>query len=1171
MLRSNIKLTNFLVTFFLLMFLTTVGHAQFRAGVQGTVTDNAGGTVAGAKVTLTSKETNQSQTTQTSDDGFYRFTGLAPGLYSITVEQTGFKKGLVDDVKVDAESVKGQDIKLAAGVISETVTVQAENAGLQTEDPNVRKTISNAEILRLPQVGRDPYELARLTPGVFGAGARGTNGGSIGLPNTTGPGGSSVSIFQTENQVPISANGQRLSANSFQIDGVSVNSQTWGGAAVITPSQESVKEVQVSSSTYSAEDGRNSGAVIKVVSQNGTNDFHGSAFYKYADPGLNAFNKFQSGTRVENKFRQYGGSFGGPLPFPNFGENDGPLFKSGKNKLFFFFTFEGARSSSNVPYSAWIETSQYRQRVIALRPGSVTSRIFQAPGIEPRIISILPRTCGDANLGPILNPPNPPIIRCMEVNGGLDLGSPTGANRTYVDGFSQSIGGGFDGIPDIQFASLANPVKFSGKQFDTRIDYNVTNKDKVAISTYYTPTENLAANTGGRSRPMADIRSPRKNWSVAALYDRVLSALMFNEARFNVTHWGFDEVTANAATNFGIPRVEVEGLPFDRIRFGADRSEGTPGLYSETTFDLRDTLNRVIGNQNFKFGAEVRREKSNNSLIGGARPLYSFVGLWNLANDAPIFESINADPVTGGPATGKREFSSNNYAFFIQDDWKLRPNLTVNLGLRWEYFSPLTDKSGQQSNLFLGSNGLANSVVRPVAKLFNSDKNNFGPQIGFAFSPGRFHEKAVLRGGFGMGYNRIPNAVLLNSRGNPPFFARFGFCCGNPGDPFNGGRILYALGSGNSPDSYPANPVIALGIDPTTGAPRGGPVEIYGAPQNFPTSFVYRYSLEGQYELPYRLIATLGYQGSSGRHFVRLVNQNFVFAQTNPAFFATYFATPDVKTSYNGLNARVQRRFANGFQIDAIYRFSKSLDNLSYEGPGFVTNQTFPVDNRSEYGPSDYDVKHYFVISGLWDIPNPVKGNSLGSKLIGGWQLNGIWTYHSGFPWTPKIGPGIRSLSGDFFGPIRPIKYFGTAPLANTNANFLGAGIFPNNIIPGADCNNTVGGCSRYFLTTLNRDATNTPTYLLNPPGVGRNVFRGPTYRSLDLSLIKRFRLDGAFGMKEGAGLDLRANFFNVFNQLNLDNFQFGDDSTFADRSQFGKAQRALAGRTVELQIRFNF
>ncbi len=1116
--------------------LFSVASAQFKAGIQGTVTDNLGAIVPGATVTLTNTETNQSQETVSSEDGFYRFTGLAPGLYNVTVEKQDFKKRVVEKVKVDAELVRGQDITLEAGVISETVTVTANNEVIQTEDASIRKTVSTEEILRLPQVGRDPYELARLTPGVFGAGARGNDGGSVGLPNTTGPGGSANSIFQTENQVPISANGQRLSANSFEIDGVSVNSQTWGGAAVITPSQESVKEVQISSSTYSAEDGRNSGAIIKVVSQNGTNNFHGSLFFKYNDPSLNAFNKFGTGTRVESKFRQYGGSFGGPIL---------------KDRVFFFFAYEGARNKNNVPYNAWIETSQYRALVIAQRPGGVTARVFAAAGIEPRVISVLSGTCADANI---------PAVRCQSVAGGLDLGSPapgTGPGNPYVDGFSPSIGGGFDGIPDIQFARLANPNSFVGNQYNTRLDFNITDKDKLAVSTYFTPSKNVGANTGGRSRPMADLTSPRLNWSAAGIYDRIISAKMFNEFRVNINRWGYNEITANQDVNFGIPRIEVEGYPFDRIRFGADRSEGTPGDFDEMQLDFRDTFNMVIGNQNLKIGGEFRKEINKNSLIGGARPLYSFVGLWNLANDAPIFEAINADPATGGPATGEREYNSNNFAVFVQDDWKFLPNLTVNMGLRWEYFSPLTDKSGQQSNFFYGPNGVVDGRVNPVEQLYKSDWDNFGPQLGFAYSPKMLKEKGVIRGGFGMGYNRLPNTVFLNSRGNPPFFARFGLCCGNPGDPFNGGRIRYALGTSGSPASYPANPILGQGINPATGTPVGGPVEIYGAPQDLPTAYVYRYSLEGQYELPYKLVGTLGYQGSAGRHFVRLVNQNFIFTQINTAAFnAIYFASPDVNTNYNGMNAVLERRFANGLQFAANYRWSKSLDTLSYEGPGFVTNQTFPVDNSTEKGPSDYDVRHFWVISGLWEIPYFNKENNWANKLLGGWQINGIWTYHTGFPWTPKIGPGIRGPSGEFFGPIRPVRYLGGEPLSNSNDNFLSpGGIFP-------------GGGSTYFQTTLN---PGDPTYLNNPPGVGRNVFRGPKYRSLDLSVIKRFRLNGLWKLSEGSGLDLRANFFNVFNQLNLGNFGFGDDSTFADRSQFGRAFSALSGRTVELQVRFNF
>ncbi|NOT48471.1 MAG: carboxypeptidase regulatory-like domain-containing protein, partial [Acidobacteria bacterium] len=180
--QGNFSLARLLLAFVFLAMFSAVATAQFRASVQGVVADNAGGVVSAATVTLTNKETNQSQKTETSDGGFYRFSNLAPGLYSLSVEKADFKKGVTDNVKVDAEAVTGVDLTLEAGVISETVTVQAEDVALQTEDANIRKTITNAEVLSLPQSGRDPYELARLTPGVFGAGARGSNGNSQGFP-----------------------------------------------------------------------------------------------------------------------------------------------------------------------------------------------------------------------------------------------------------------------------------------------------------------------------------------------------------------------------------------------------------------------------------------------------------------------------------------------------------------------------------------------------------------------------------------------------------------------------------------------------------------------------------------------------------------------------------------------------------------------------------------------------------------------------------------------------------------------------------------------------------------------------------------------------------------------------------------------------------------------------
>ncbi|PWT91764.1 MAG: hypothetical protein C5B55_07560 [Blastocatellia bacterium] len=1152
------KTANFILFALLFFGIYQVANAQFKASIQGTVTDAAGGLIPEATITVTNKETGKVQEVKSSAEGYYRVSGLPPGTYTIAVEKLGYKKKVLENVSVSAETTQGVDVALEAGEVSAVVTVSTESTPLlQTENANVDKTISNQEVLRLPQASRDPYQLLRLAPGVFGEGARTSSGGAANLPNTSGPGGSNVSIFATENQVPISANGQRVSANNYQIDGVSVNSQTWGGAAVITPTQESVKEVAVTSSTYSAEDGRNSGAQVRVVTQNGTNSFHGSGFFRYADPGLNAFNKFHGipGTtrtslpqRVEQKNRSYGGSLGGPIF---------------RNKLFFFFAYEGYRSSTNDTFQGFVETSQLRQLIISQRPNGIARKVLSDPGIQPRVLAIIPRRCADFSFP----------VTCQDVAGGFDLGSPTGATGQYVP-FSQPLGGGLDGVPDVQYAQLANPTSFRGNQYFTRIDYSVTEKDSVAVSFFITPVTQTRSDTAAQSRPMADITSKRLNWDLAAIYTRNISPTMLNEARFNFTRWGFNEVDSNANVNFGIPRIEIEQLlpSGDRLRFGADRSENTPGVIAEKQLHFSDVLTRVMGNSTWKFGGAYRADLNDNTGTGGARPLYSFVRPWNFANDTPIFEAINEN-LSGTPIANNTPFKTADLSFFVQNDWKYRPNLTFNLGLRWEYFQPITARGNDLlGNLSLGSNPLSTSTLVTSKKLTSSDYNNFGPQLGFAWSPAKIfgrdrffgaevRDRFVLRGGFGIGYDRLPNALLANTRANPPNGSRFNLCCGGAGaaggedwaPPFADGVISYALGSSNSPLSYPQNPnfVAAPSFRKT--------IEIYGTPPDLPSAYVYRYSLEGQYELPAKLVATLGYQGSSSHKFVRIVPEHLVEPTQNPNFFAVYFASPDVNGNYNAMLARLQRRFANGFQFDLNYRWAKSIDTTSFESPCGCTNQTFPVDNSTERGPSDYDVRHNFVASALWDIPFLRGRNDWTGKLLGGWEINGIVTTHSGFPWTPKIDQGLRGPNGNFFGPIRPTMFFGKQPLSSSNSNFLQ----PNGIFPG--------GGSAYFSTTVNTDATGTPTFQLNPPGIGRNVFRGPRYFSTDMTLTKRFGLPHLGSVSENPSLELRANFFNIFNTLNLAPFQSGSGGVFVNRPSFGEPDSALAGRVIELQARFSF
>jgi hypothetical protein len=1123
--------------------------------------------VAGAKITITDQSTGVSRETVTSDQGFYRVAELPPGLYTVSVTATGFKNSVSKDVEVKAEEPRGFDVSLEVGAVSEEVTVSASAEALNTENANTGTTISTQEIDRLPQFGRDPYELLRLTPGVFGDSSRGGNGGANNLPNSTGPGGSNASIFQIENSVQVVANGQRQDTNNFTIDGVSVNSLQYGGSAVITPNQQSVQEITVLSNSYSAEDGRTSGAQVKVVSKSGSNQPHGGGFFKYQDPNWNAYNKYGGPdgaptTRVNDNFRQFGANLGGRII---------------KDKLFFFFSYEGLRSNAqDVSAPTFVETSQFRQLVIQDRPGSIAAAILNSPGIEPRIASVLPATCDLASL---------PASQCQEVAGGLDLGSPSGATGQYVS-LANPIGGGFDGIPDIENVTLALPGTNRGDQYNGRFDY-IAGKNQFSYSSYFTMVNNLTADSPGRSRPQGDLRIEPFNQVQAVSFIRTFSPTLINEFRVNFTRFNFNQIASSQNVDFGIPRIEIQGYNFDRIRFGPPQGSTTPAAFVENSFDFRDTVTKNIQNHSLRFGVDIIGEQNNNNLSGAARPLYVQNFIWNFANDTPIFEAIDANPQTGGPANAQRYLRSKDYAFFFQDDWKVKPNFTLNLGLRYEYFSPFNDAQNNLSNIAFPTSGiLADTTVGRVPRLIDRTMRDAGPRLGFAWSPTRFHGNTVVRGGGGIVYNRPDDVLFQNAAFNPPNYARFSICCGTAstdfGTPFVNGQILYALGNSNAYNSYPTNPALALGIDPATGGICGNPactpsadipVEIYGGSSNYRDAYVYIYSLEIEHRLPWQLIATVGYQGSDSHKLTRLVNQNFLQAP-NPSFFAVYIPTSDIDANYNALNLRLRRQFRNGLLFDAQYRYAKSIDQLSNEGPGSSTNQTDPAHPSTEFGPSDFDVKHNVTLFALWDLPVFRDQSKFTGKILGGWQVNGLMSWHTGFPWTPVTGQinSVAITDAATQSPTRPSAVINAAMHNTSNNSF----ITPDANFPGIlhQGDPVAGGGSAQCSNT---DPSTRPGYpyfdICTPgtPGIGRNSWRGPSYFDVDMSVVKKFGLPSNHFWGEGASIELRGNFFNIFNKLNLQPFSFGTDNTRIESPLFGLAPGALSGRVIEFQGRFNF
>src|SRR5580704_8430200 len=311
-------------------------HAQYRASIQGVVTDPQGAAVSGVTVTLKNLDTNQTLTATTDDSGVYNFNALAPSKYSLTVERAGFKKKILDNLGIIPEQANAVNIQLEIGEITQSVTVSGDSTPLMdTQTASINGVVSSNQIQHLPSFGRDVLKLAQLAPGSFADGSQGSGNDNYNLPGTQTGGGQSGGadgIFKTENGAQVIANGQQTESNGISIDGISTTSAVWGGATVVTPSEDSVESVKILSNSYDAEDGRFSGAQIQIISKSGTNDIHGSLFITTHQPNLNAYQRFNGAglavTRDDNKFEQFGGSVGGPI---------------WKNKIFAFFNYETVR------------------------------------------------------------------------------------------------------------------------------------------------------------------------------------------------------------------------------------------------------------------------------------------------------------------------------------------------------------------------------------------------------------------------------------------------------------------------------------------------------------------------------------------------------------------------------------------------------------------------------------------------------------------------------------------------------------------------------------------------------------------------------------------------------------------------------------------------------------
>ncbi|MGB7136141.1 MAG: carboxypeptidase-like regulatory domain-containing protein [Acidobacteriaceae bacterium] len=1163
-------------------------HAQFGASLNGTVTDPSGAVIAGATVTLTNPATLATKTTTTSGEGFYNFTELAPGTYAVKVTATGFKEADYPSVAVTAEVPRGLNVTMQAGAASETVTVNGNQTPiLNTSDANISSTISAEDVTRLPAFGRDPYELLRTGVGITGDSARSGSGGAVTLPNNTSQNQSNYGIFQTENQIQISAVGQRVTSNTYEIDGVTVDSLLHGGAAIVTPSIESVQQMTILASNYDATQGRDVGAHILTVTKAGTNEFHGSAFFQYDEPGLNAYQPyggptstpgvFAPATRDDQAQRDWAASLGGPV---------------WRNKIFWFASYEEVKSRLQSFSEQYVPTPQWYSALATARSSGLVAGTVTKPGGRAVVRAVLPGACSAIQ------------TQCAAVTGGFDVGSFGGTDGQYlannnVNGTAGNpnlfTGAGLDGVPDLEFAQISTPSQFRGVQLHGRVDWMIGPHDQIYAGFYTQKLDQSSLDATAGAAPDTSVPFRPFNQSATPVWIHTFGPTLINELRANYTRFADNQVSDSAGqVNWGVPGLYAQNYGFGQIHFSVIASQTTPYEAAENTYEIRDMVTKTLGAQTLRMGVVIRKEQDNDNDSGLARPNYAFQGIWDMANDAPLYEGISANPNTGGVGDARRYFRRSYYAGYVQDDWKLRPNMTVNLGVRYELFGDLTNKGGPINDMVLGSGAgdqIITSRLALVNHLYPTTNDALAPKLAFAWQPMGTGSKLVVHGGFGVNFDNLDEEPISPAYENGPGYFNYGLCCGglqstNPNA--TGTGIVFEYGTSDSPFSYAPNPNLAVGTNPTTGTPNaftppgGTPstpqVETYSILPGMKQPTLYTFSLDNQWALPWQMAFTVGYQGSTGSHFLRLVDQNFLYPQSNGTcatggtctpgvnqtpFYAAYVPTSDVGTNYQALNGHLEKRLQHGLDFSAAYTYSKSMDNASEEGPGFASNQTDPGNPRAEWGPSDFDVRHRFTALATWALPTP-HGNWVKENVLGNWQMNGIYTWHTGFPWTPVIGvPSVALVNGaSTIAPTRPTGYgpgsgAPAAALANNacgNSNFIHGGNFPL-------------GSANYFVY-------GTP----GPPGVGRNSFNGPCYQDVDMSFAKQV----TFGVRDHPVLfRFQANLYNIFNLTNLQPIGFGSTEalvstvttagTHVNNPLFGLSPGADSGRVVEFFGRLQF
>jgi hypothetical protein len=1109
-----------LLALLVMMCVPDALRAQLTEGtIVGTVTDISGAVVSGAKVTVKNAGTGATIEETTDGIGFYRAPHLSPGRYEVRVEKPGFKATFAENVGVDVDVVTRADVTLQVGSFSESPVIVTETVPLvQTEEGRLASTITTQEVTDLPLNGRQVYQLVTLEPGV-------TSTNAPVISNVPSPTSSVTFLYG------FVANGSNPRGNNFILDGNSNNNEWLGGQPLIYPSLDAVEEVQVQTLNFSAEYGRNDGAVVNIITRAGTNEFHGTVFYSGRNTALDARNYFDFVEKTPLQQNQFGASLGGPVI---------------KNNTFFFVDYEGSRLKSGAPAEVLTENPAYRESVIATSPTSIAALLFgDFPG--PNCLGTAPPATTPTCLAEI---PQVTPNRSDQylIRGDHNFSS---ADRLFVR-WDNNIASGNVGPQELGGAAARRfGAPFTGFFADLGIGY----------------THTFSSST------LNDLRFA---------YSR-------NDSKISFTIPPGTQ-TAQILKADGFPADYFGNLVFDDGTIPIGGNVYTPRDFIFNTYGVNDTLTHLVGRHSLKVGFEFRRIQENSDYGLLAFPWYEFSSIEAFAVDAPYYVTATVNRVPGSPNFGNftdtpRHFRWNRVGAFVQDDWKILPHLTANLGVRWDLFPGPSETNGLLANITLGTGGtvadeFANASVGRVSKMWNTNFKDFAPRIGLAWDPTGKGTWAV-RSGFSMAYEEPYSNLFTNaSRFDPPDSTTV------YSEPFLGvgTTVNYVFPWEPTPDfAAPTSP---------NGGVEGTAISPSGVNPHLRTAYALQWFLGVQHEFLHSYGISINYVGTRGVGGYTREDYNRFDGDVCNSNFCDYFATRlapgwgpityvgnESQSSYHGLNAQFKKSYSHGVMFVANYTYGKILDNVTEGGLGDYLNVNSYAVNYSgvmdiahpnlDRGPAEFDVRNRFTGSAIWNLPSPKSDGAL-NKLLGGWQLNTIVTLQSGRPFDADCTLGWYEgcdfqMDADFY--ARPDVPAGGIKTSGFSNQQFANGVFGNPSLTfyGPTFESLTSAAIQVFCPNgLNSILDFGPSATCVPVGqdgnLGRNVFRGPAFKDVDLGLFKNTKIG------ERLNVQFRAEAFNLFNRVNLYN-PIGNMGS----PQFGQSTAAFPSREFQLGLKLVF